>query len=187
MTPIVLACVVVSAFAGDEPVESTTRSFEGVGSFGIDSPHELYLVGGLYGHSIETQLTCPATAGLFPAQREPTAKLAEVLRPTDLAAHMPGSNASTSGAFRITNPGWVTLQIGTGPDCAWSYAATGRFFPEGEEPRPPGSLNQPWVLWSALAVVLGLAAARAAANRKRSSRNRDQNVRVLEPEQPSPV
>jgi len=179
---VVAASLLVVAFGDPGDVEPSTRSFEATGSLGRDSHIELYLVGGIYTHQIETYLGCAATAGLFPAQREPAAALREVLEPSDLAAYMPSVRARRTGGFRIDTPGWVTLQVGTGPACVWTYQATGRFLPLGEEPGPAGSLDQPWLLWSALAAAVVAAAVVAAVYRGRRRRGGEPQVRVLEPD-----
>jgi hypothetical protein len=135
-----------------------TRMFEGRGSAGTNSSAEVYLLEGSYEHGIDVDAGCVLTAGLFPAHREPAVLVGDVL-PADLAVGA-GGRAASVGTFEITQPGWATVQIGTGPDCEWRYTVSGEFLPAGREPGPPGALAQPWVLWlgvgAALVILLGL-------------------------------
>ena len=184
----IVALVLATGFTDAADVERSTKTVDGQGSLGTDSPVELFLVGGLYSHELDTHLGCPATAGLFPATRQPAVELSEVLRPTDLAAYLPNVSAERTGSFRITTPGWATLQIGTGPDCAWTYTATGRFPPLGEEPQPPASPGQPWVLWiSAAAAAMAAGVVGLRIRRQRSTDLDTDGVRVLEPDVHEPV
>ncbi len=130
--------------------DTETRSFTGEGSRTAESDIELYLLEGVYQHRIRSQ-DCVVTVGLFPAEREPVVRLADVLQ-ADLAIGMAPGRVGPIGAFRISQPGWAVVQLGTGPDCSWTYEIVGRFLPPGREPGPPGVLAQPWVLWVAVAL-----------------------------------
>lgn len=183
----VVALLVTAGFGSAPEPDTSTRTYEGTGSVGRDSPFEIFLAGGVYRHQLDTHLGCAATAGLFPAQREPAAALREVLRPSDLAVYMPTVRATGTGGFRITHPGWVTLQIGTGPECSWTYTATGRFLPPGEEPLAPGALDQPWLLWAGMAAAALAALAARRHTRRNTGTEPDRRIRVLEPGQEAPV
>lgn len=157
--------------AGSEEVE--TRIFSGSGSRSVTSDVELFVVGGTYEHQLETA-GCFAAAGLFPAERLPRVKLREVLS-ADLSAGTSESSLGQTmpfGTFTITAPGWATLQIGTGPECSWSYSIRGEFLPPGDEPGPPrapGSLQR----WEILLFVLGIASLAAFVARRGVSAGSD--------------
>lgn len=150
--PVVL-CLALSAPAAAMAQEEQRRSFPGSGSVGSDSSIELYLLDAEYTHRLDADGSCDITAGVFPAHREPAVRVSEVLQ-ADLAVLRRGATGRVGpeGGFTITEPGWATVQVGTGPDCAWTYEIAGPFLPVGREPRPPGALEQPWVLWT---LVLG--------------------------------
>jgi hypothetical protein len=164
---IVSVCLMLTPGAMAEAAdEESVRLFEGQGSQGIESPVELYLLEATYQHRVEADAGCVLTAGVFPAPRAPAVLVSEVLQ-ADLAVGMSG-RAGPSGEFGITQPGWATVQIGTGPECHWAYEISGRFLPPGREPRPPGVLDQPWILWLSVAVggilVIGTLRRRTSAN-----------------------
>ncbi len=170
----------LSAPATAQDVE--TRSFTGEGSRAADSDIELYLIEGAYQHRIRSR-DCLVTVGIFPAQREPMVRLGDVLQ-ADLAVGTPPGRVGPIGAFRITRPGWATVQLGTGPECGWTYEIVGRFLPPGREPGPPGVLTQPWVLW--VAVVLGAIVAWRLVRRPPRRRTDDagpERVRVVDPDE----
>ncbi len=157
--PMVL-CLALSSPATAIAQEEQRRSFSGSGSVGSDSSIELYLLDAEYTHRLEADGSCDITAGVFPAHRQPAVRVSEVLQ-ADLAVLRQGATARAGpdGVFTITQPGWATVQVGTGPDCTWTYEIAGPFLPAGREPRPPGALEQPWVLWTlvfgGLALLVG--------------------------------
>ena len=146
--------------------EGATRVFEGRGSVGIESEFEIYLLEGTYQHEIGSG--CIAAASLFPAEREPAVRLGDVLQ-ADLRTE---GGPPDTGVVEISIAGWANLQIGTGPDCAWSYAITGAFYSEGDEPGPPRAPDELFSTWGpivAAVVVLGGALVLAARSSRRST------------------
>ena len=111
--------------------ERGTRTFEGSGSQGTDTSFQFYVVEGTYSHELSGG--CLATAGLFPGDREPPVSLWDVLD-ADLAINPANALAGPMGVFEIGQKGWTELQIGSGPDCEWTYQVTGDFLPAGGEP-----------------------------------------------------
>ncbi len=168
----VIAGLAVLLGAGGETVEVETRTFEGVGSVGIETPFEMYLPNGRFTHDIVSDSGCALTSGVFPADRQPAVPFQQVLQ-ADLAVGVSG-RAGPNGTFDVSEPGWANVQVGTGPDCAWTYRISGPFLPEGREPGPPGALRQPWVLWVAIAA--------AATVVWRAMRHHD----VVDPAEPEP-
>lgn len=183
---VILALASVAAADG-AAVE--TRTFSGEGSAGVESEVELYLPGGEYRHALQAAPDCFVTGGLFPAEREPRAKLSDVIR-ADLhvgEGRVTGPRAEPEGSFIITTPGWVVLQLGTGPECRWDYTITGAFVPEGDEPRAPLG-QEPIGLTLPLVVgLLAVVAIVAVARRRRgqvSEVDDEPAVRVTPPEAP---
>lgn len=150
----VAALLVLTAAAVDSGAVET-RTFTGTGSRGVGSDVEFFIVGGTYEHRLRIADGCFATAGVFPSERLPRVKLGEVLS-ADLSADSTGSalrRTSPSGSFAISTSGWATLQLGTGPDCSWTYSIRGRFLPPGDEPGPPRAPGLQW--WEGLLLVVG--------------------------------
>jgi hypothetical protein len=172
---LLLAGLGLTSVSAANDTEPGTRVFEGRGSVGIDSEFEIYLVEGTYQHEIGGG--CVAAASLFPADREPAVRLGDVLQ-ADLGTE---SGRPNEGVVEISVAGWANLQIGTGPDCSWSYAITGAFYPEGDEPAPPRAPDELVSTWGPIAaalVVLGAALVLAARSSRRSSGESDDEPEV---------
>jgi hypothetical protein len=161
---------------------SETREFSRKGSLDAGGGVELFLVEGTYRHELVSprpDRSCEVTAGLFPANREPTVPLRDVLQ-ADLAttSGAPGD----AGSFEVSGAGWAILQVGTGPDCEWEYRITGAFHPVGEEPGPPRPSDDLGGLWSivllgvVIVAVAGLVARRGP--QRRAEEESDVKVRV---------
>jgi len=170
---IVLVGMVWPVPASAQEVE--TRRFDGVGSRGIGSDVEFFLVEGTYRHTLEGTSNCIITASVFPGPQQPAAVLSEVIN-ADLAIL---DDVATDN-FPITEQGWVNLQVGTGPECAWEYTVTGVFLPLGDEPKPPGSGLIGW--WPVGLVAMGAALLIAGAVRRRPpAQGHEPKVQVAEP------
>lgn len=180
--PVVIAVfAVVMTVVGAFGVEASeeTRSASGTGSRGLSTDVEFYVLAGTYVHDVVSD--CEIAASLFPASREPAALLRDVLQ-ADLAT---GDGRVDSGTLVMTAPGWINLQIGTGPQCAWEYSITGAFLPLGSEPSPPRAADDLGELWGfGVAMLIVGAVAVIVARRRRPSRRHDTEevkVRVTPP------
>jgi len=153
---VALAALVlaVGAAAVQDP-SVQTRTFTGTGSLGIDSPIEIYLIGGTYHHRLVGSTDCHTNAGLYPAREPDGVLLADVIR-TDLSVGRPEADPARS--LIISRPGWANLQVGTGRDCEWTYSITGSFLPEGDEPASPSDRSPWWLLLPVAAVMVSLLA-----------------------------
>ena len=168
-TWITAALLGLVVFATAPEVAPETRRHVGVGSLGMESAIDLYLVGGGYQHAIEVDEGCFVTVGLFPSShQEPRVDLWDVIH-ADLQrgpGTVTGPQAPARGDFTIGEAGWAELQLGTGPDCRWTYAITGRFVPPGKEPigplgRTPIGVAVPVLVVALVGVVLVVARRRA--------------------------
>lgn len=177
----------VASIAASDDTSMETRAFSGEGSAGVESEVELYLPGGEYRHELQAAPDCFVTGGLFPAAREPRAKLGDVIR-ADLQVgegRVTGPQAESTGTFTISTPGWAVLQLGTGPECRWDYTITGAFVPEGDEPRAPLGQEPIGVALPLVVGLLALVAIVAVVGRRRVPDVRDEPaVRVTPPEAP---
>lgn len=169
---VVVLLLAIPAMAQDRD----TQVFEGIGSAGSDSPLEVYLLEGTYEHRIAADAACVLTAGVFPGERSPQVPLGDVLQ-ADLALGG-GGRAGPDGTFRVTADGWAGVQVGTGPDCRWTYSITGSFLPAGREPAAPGALRQPWILWIALGAAVAIVVAAGRRRRGVPAAPGDEDVRV---------
>ena len=162
---LVFAIAVTPSAAAAAEAALETRSFMRTGSLGVDTDVEFYLLEGTYRHELVS--ACVVAASIFPSDREPPVPLRDVLQ-ADLATR---GNTASRGTVEITTAGWAHLQVGTGPECEWTYTITGEFLPVGEEPPPPrapddlgGALGAALVLILLLGVVVALARTRRAPN-----------------------
>jgi len=181
MVAVTAVLAVVMAVAGAFGAEASpeTRSASGTGSRGMDTEFEFYLLAGTYEHEIVSE--CGIAASLFPAAREPAALLSDVLQ-ADLATD---GGRPNRGDLVMTAPGWVSLQVGTGPQCEWEYSISGAFLPLGSEPPPPRAADDLGELWSfGIAVLIAGVLAVVLARRRRPDRRQDTTeakVRVTPP------
>lgn len=175
MHALLLALVLMAAAPSED-----TRVFEGTGSVGTESQHELYLLEGTYRHFLIGEDDCYVAASVFPSRDELGVPLGDVLS-ADLAAGSARGNAPirTSGEVVITEPGWAHLEVGTGAGCAWRYVITGAFVPPGEEPIPPEQRNHWWLAGVAAAGVAALGALGWRRRRQAPPRG-EESIRVLD-------
>jgi len=176
---VALAALVlaVGAAAVQDP-SVQTRTFTGTGSLGIDSPIEIYLIGGTYHHRLVGSTDCHTNAGLYPAREPDGVLLADVIR-TDLSVGRPEADPARS--LIISRPGWANLQVGTGRDCEWTYSIRGAFLAEGDEPATESDRDFSWLLLAGTAIVASLAVLALRRRSPTSPAKKESPIRVIDP------
>ncbi len=151
MRRLAIGIVALAAIAAVQTTSPETRSFDGTGSLDTSSPVEVYLLEGTYWHRLDGDDGCRISASLFPSRDPQGVILWDVLQADLTVGRTP---AVPSGSFSISQEGWARLQLGTGPDCGWTYSISGSFLTVGEEPDPPSERS---LLWLQLLAVAGAA------------------------------
>ena len=182
---VVAVGVLILATAGAAaPIGSLeTRTITGTGSLAKTSATDIYLLQGSYHHHLVGTLDCYTTASLFPARGAAAVALADVLH-ADVSVGRRSSGDTgpvPTGTVEITQPGWARLEVGTGPDCPWTYSIRGAFLAEGDEPATESDRDFSWLLLVGTAIVASLA---VLALRRRSPSELEETepqIRVMDP------
>ena len=170
--------------AGMAQVDSAEiRSFEGTGSLEKTRATDLYLFQGTYHHRLVGTLDCYTTASLFPARDDLGVPLADVLHGDLSVGHRSAgdTNPEPTGTLRITQPGWVRLEVGTGPDCPWTYSISGRLLPEGDEPKSESERSVSWLVLAGIATVVSLAVLALRRRPPKPSEEEETPIRLMDP------
>lgn len=179
-----VAAMIFVIGTGAAQVDSAgTRTFEGTGSLEKTRATDLYLFQGTYHHRLVGTLDCYTTAGLFPARDDLGVPLADVLHGDLSVGHRSAGNTNPepTGTLRISRPGWVRLEVGTGPDCPWTYSISGRLLAEGDEPKTESERSVWWIQIAAIAIVASLAVLALRRKSPKSSEHEETPIRLIDP------
>jgi len=179
---VAIGALLAIAAGAAQTTSVATRTYDGTGSLDASKPIHVYLLDGTYRHRLMGSIECYTTASVFPNRDRPGLLLGEVLD-ADISVGRRSSGEGAvdpAGDFDISQPGWAWIQVGTGPECAWTYSITGRFLAEGDEPALPSERSLWWLQIVAVATIASLI---LLAVRRRSAPAEDEEspIRVMEP------
>jgi len=182
LTLAVGALLAIAAGAAPTPAVEI-RSFSGTGSLDVASPVEVYLLAGTYHHRLVGTLDCYTTASLFPTRGDRGVVLSDVLQADLSVGRRSGGEGEPDPAGRlvISQPGWARLEVGTGPECPWTYSITGRFLAQGDEPVTQAEQSLWWAQIAAVAVLASLAVLALRRKSPKSREDEETTIRLIDP------